>query len=118
MPDLDLAGAQVVVLGRSDIVGNPVAALLRKKHATVTQCHSRTPQEVMINAVCPGSSTPFIVCLYIGRELNKYSSSKTLMLWFRPLGSQNMSKANGSNQAPSLLTSGQTTSPVSLTITF
>lgn len=38
----DLAGANVVVLGRSDIVGTPVCALLRKKDATVTQCHSRT----------------------------------------------------------------------------
>ncbi|WVO21306.1 uncharacterized protein IAS62_002614 [Cryptococcus decagattii] len=37
-----LAGANVVVLGRSDIVGTPVCALLRKKDATVTQCHSRT----------------------------------------------------------------------------
>ncbi|KIY50859.1 FTHFS-domain-containing protein [Fistulina hepatica ATCC 64428] len=37
-----LAGANVVVLGRSDIVGNPVVAMLRHKDATVTQCHSRT----------------------------------------------------------------------------
>jgi methylenetetrahydrofolate dehydrogenase (NADP+)/methenyltetrahydrofolate cyclohydrolase/formyltetrahydrofolate synthetase len=38
----DLKGANVVVLGRSDIVGTPVCALLRKRDATVTQCHSRT----------------------------------------------------------------------------
>lgn len=38
----NLAGSNVVVLGRSDIVGTPVCALLRKKDATVTQCHSRT----------------------------------------------------------------------------
>lgn len=38
----DLEGANVVVLGRSDIVGSPVCALLRKRNATVTQCHSRT----------------------------------------------------------------------------
>ncbi|KIJ69397.1 hypothetical protein HYDPIDRAFT_164944 [Hydnomerulius pinastri MD-312] len=37
-----IAGANAVVLGRSDIVGNPVASLLRNKDATVTQCHSRT----------------------------------------------------------------------------
>ncbi|CCA73924.1 probable MIS1-C1-tetrahydrofolate synthase, mitochondrial [Serendipita indica DSM 11827] len=47
----NLAGSNVVVLGRSDIVGNPVAAMLRKKDATVTQCHSRTPKETMINAL-------------------------------------------------------------------
>jgi methylenetetrahydrofolate dehydrogenase (NADP+)/methenyltetrahydrofolate cyclohydrolase/formyltetrahydrofolate synthetase len=38
----DLSGSNVVVLGRSDIVGTPVCALLRKRDATVTQCHSRT----------------------------------------------------------------------------
>lgn len=38
----DLAGSNVVVLGRSDIVGTPVSALLRKRDATVTQCHSKT----------------------------------------------------------------------------
>lgn len=38
----NLKGANVVVLGRSDIVGTPVVALLRKRDATVTQCHSRT----------------------------------------------------------------------------
>ncbi|EUC62332.1 C-1-tetrahydrofolate synthase [Rhizoctonia solani AG-3 Rhs1AP] len=37
-----VAGAHAVVLGRSDIVGNPVSAMLRKLDATVTQCHSRT----------------------------------------------------------------------------
>lgn len=39
---VNIAGANAVVLGRSDIVGSPVAALLRSKDATVTQCHSRT----------------------------------------------------------------------------
>ncbi|KAI0035773.1 FTHFS-domain-containing protein [Vararia minispora EC-137] len=37
-----LPGARAAVLGRSDIVGSPVAALLRSRDATVTQCHSRT----------------------------------------------------------------------------
>ena len=37
-----LAGAHAVVLGRSSIVGTPMAALLRQAHATVTVCHSRT----------------------------------------------------------------------------
>ncbi|KAJ8695372.1 tetrahydrofolate synthase [Pleurotus ostreatus] len=37
-----LPGAHAVVLGRSDIVGSPVASMLRNKDATVTQCHSRT----------------------------------------------------------------------------
>ena len=37
-----LEGAEAVVLGRSNIVGMPVALLLVKKNATVTICHSRT----------------------------------------------------------------------------
>lgn len=39
---VNVAGKHAVVLGRSDIVGSPVCALLRRKDATVTQCHSRT----------------------------------------------------------------------------
>jgi methylenetetrahydrofolate dehydrogenase (NADP+) / methenyltetrahydrofolate cyclohydrolase / formyltetrahydrofolate synthetase len=39
---ISIAGKHAVVLGRSDIVGSPVCALLRRKDATVTQCHSRT----------------------------------------------------------------------------
>ena len=38
-----LAGKHVVVLGRSNVVGKPLALLLLQKHATVTICHSRTP---------------------------------------------------------------------------
>jgi methylenetetrahydrofolate dehydrogenase (NADP+)/methenyltetrahydrofolate cyclohydrolase len=38
----DLTGAEVVVVGRSLLVGKPVALLLLEQHATVTTCHSRT----------------------------------------------------------------------------
>lgn len=38
----DLAGKEVVVVGRSNIVGKPVALMCLAKHATVTLCHSRT----------------------------------------------------------------------------
>jgi len=37
-----LAGAEAVVVGRSNIVGKPQAMLLLQQHATVTICHSRT----------------------------------------------------------------------------
>jgi methylenetetrahydrofolate dehydrogenase (NADP+)/methenyltetrahydrofolate cyclohydrolase len=40
--DVTLEGAEAVVVGRSDLVGKPVAALLLQRHATVTVCHSRT----------------------------------------------------------------------------
>jgi methylenetetrahydrofolate dehydrogenase (NADP+)/methenyltetrahydrofolate cyclohydrolase len=38
-----LAGRQAVVIGRSNIVGKPLALLLLQKDATVTICHSKTP---------------------------------------------------------------------------
>jgi len=38
----ELKGAEAVVVGRSKLVGKPVAALLLAANATVTQCHSRT----------------------------------------------------------------------------
>jgi methylenetetrahydrofolate dehydrogenase (NADP+) / methenyltetrahydrofolate cyclohydrolase len=37
-----IAGARAVVIGRSDIVGKPMALLLLHRNATVTICHSRT----------------------------------------------------------------------------
>ena len=37
-----IEGARAVVIGRSDIVGKPVAALLLQQNATVTICHSKT----------------------------------------------------------------------------
>ena len=39
---IPIQGARAVVVGRSDIVGKPVAMLLLHNHATVTICHSRT----------------------------------------------------------------------------
>jgi methylenetetrahydrofolate dehydrogenase (NADP+) / methenyltetrahydrofolate cyclohydrolase len=40
--DVTVQGARAVVVGRSSIVGKPVAMLLLQGHATVTICHSRT----------------------------------------------------------------------------
>lgn len=40
---MSLEGKHAVVLGRSNVVGKPLALLLLRKHATVTICHSRTP---------------------------------------------------------------------------
>ncbi len=40
---VEIKGRNAVVVGRSEIVGKPVAFLLLHRHATVTICHSRTP---------------------------------------------------------------------------
>jgi methylenetetrahydrofolate dehydrogenase (NADP+)/methenyltetrahydrofolate cyclohydrolase len=39
---IGLAGAEAVVVGRSRLVGKPLAQLLLARHATVTMCHTRT----------------------------------------------------------------------------
>jgi methylenetetrahydrofolate dehydrogenase (NADP+)/methenyltetrahydrofolate cyclohydrolase len=44
-----LEGAHAVVIGRSNIVGKPVALLLQRRNATVTMCHSRTRE---LRALC------------------------------------------------------------------
>jgi methylenetetrahydrofolate dehydrogenase (NADP+)/methenyltetrahydrofolate cyclohydrolase len=56
-----IAGARAVVVGRSDIVGKPVALLLLHENATVTICHSRTRD---LPAVC---RTGEILVAAIGR---------------------------------------------------
>jgi len=63
-------GARAVVIGRSDIVGKPVALLLMHRHATVTICHSRTVDlagvaanaDILVAAIGrPGFVTPAFV---------------------------------------------------------
>ncbi|MBV8989447.1 MAG: bifunctional methylenetetrahydrofolate dehydrogenase/methenyltetrahydrofolate cyclohydrolase FolD [Solirubrobacterales bacterium] len=47
--EVELEGAEAVVVGRSNLVGKPLAALLLERNATVTVCHSRTHD---LQAVC------------------------------------------------------------------
>src|SRR5437899_2116002 len=46
---IPIAGQRAVIVGRSEIVGKPAAMLLLHEHATVTICHSKTPD---LPAVC------------------------------------------------------------------
>ena len=39
---IDLTGKRVTVVGRSLVIGKPVAMMLMKKNATVTVCHTKT----------------------------------------------------------------------------
>jgi methylenetetrahydrofolate dehydrogenase (NADP+)/methenyltetrahydrofolate cyclohydrolase len=41
--NLPIAGKHAVIIGRSNIVGKPMAMLLLRENATVTICHSKTP---------------------------------------------------------------------------
>jgi methylenetetrahydrofolate dehydrogenase (NADP+)/methenyltetrahydrofolate cyclohydrolase len=58
---IPLAGQNAVVVGRSDIVGKPMAMLLLQENATVTVCHSRTRD---LAGVCRGAD---ILVAAIGR---------------------------------------------------
>jgi methylenetetrahydrofolate dehydrogenase (NADP+)/methenyltetrahydrofolate cyclohydrolase len=48
--NIAIAGQRAVVIGRSDIVGKPMSLLLLHRHATVTICHSRTPELARVAA--------------------------------------------------------------------
>jgi len=58
---IELEGKHAVVVGRSNIVGKPMALLLLRENATVTICHSRTPD---LGAVCREAD---ILCAAVGR---------------------------------------------------
>lgn len=68
--DIPIAGQHAVVVGRSDIVGKPVAMLLLHQNATVTICHSKTRDlpgitrqaDILVAAIGrPGFVTPEMV---------------------------------------------------------
>ena len=60
--EIDLTGKKVTVVGRSMVVGKPLAMMLIAKHATVTICHTRTKnlndecRAADILVVCAGSA--------------------------------------------------------------
>ncbi|HEX5827030.1 MAG TPA: bifunctional 5,10-methylenetetrahydrofolate dehydrogenase/5,10-methenyltetrahydrofolate cyclohydrolase [Candidatus Limnocylindrales bacterium] len=58
---IPIAGRHAVVIGRSNVIGKPAAALLVREHATVTVCHSRTQDLAAI------TRTADIVVVAIGR---------------------------------------------------
>jgi methylenetetrahydrofolate dehydrogenase (NADP+)/methenyltetrahydrofolate cyclohydrolase len=59
--NIDPSGKHAVVVGRSIIVGKPLAMLLLRKNATVTICHSRTPN---LKEECLKAD---ILCVAVGR---------------------------------------------------
>ena len=68
--EIPIRGSHAVILGRSDIVGKPMALMLLQRDATVTICHSRTPDvarvaataDLLVSAIGrPGFVTPDFV---------------------------------------------------------
>lgn len=71
--DIDLDGKDVTIIGRSNIVGKPLADMMMAEGATVTQCHSHTsdvrfhtlPADIVVSAI---GKPKFISRGYIGYE--------------------------------------------------
>jgi methylenetetrahydrofolate dehydrogenase (NADP+)/methenyltetrahydrofolate cyclohydrolase len=88
---VEIAGRHAVVLGRSEIVGKPMAALLLARHATVTTCHSRTRDlaaicreaDLLVAAIGrPAMVTPEFVkpgAVVIDVGVNRVESAETIV---------------------------------------
>lgn len=69
--DIELDGKDVIIVGRSNIVGKPLADMMMAEGATVTQCHSHTsdvrfhtiPADIVVTAI---GSPKFISREYVG----------------------------------------------------
>ena len=93
---IEIKGRRAVVIGRSDIVGKPMALLLLHRHATVTICHSRTQDlpgvartaDLLVAAigraafVTPDFVKPGAVVIDVG--INPVSDEAKVRAWFAP----------------------------------
>lgn len=65
--NVEVAGKEAVVLGRSNIVGMPLAQLLTSMNATVTVCHSRTKNlEAHVQRADIGTPAPLAQLFLVG----------------------------------------------------
>jgi methylenetetrahydrofolate dehydrogenase (NADP+) / methenyltetrahydrofolate cyclohydrolase len=91
-----LQGMRAVVIGRSDIVGKPMAFLLLHRHATVTICHSRTRDlmgvareaDILVAAIGrPAFVTPDFVkpgAIVVDVGINAVTDETLVRSWFPP----------------------------------
>ena len=70
--NIPISGQKVVILGRSNIVGSPLAAMMLNRDATVSVCHTKTPRNIFDNEI----STADIIVSAVGRAnmLSGYDS--------------------------------------------
>lgn len=75
--NIELEGKNVVVVGRSNIVGKPVAQLLLNKNATVTICHSKTKN---LKYICKNADI-LVVAIGKAKYINKeYVNKDSIIL--------------------------------------
>ena len=69
--NIPINGQKIVILGRSNIVGRPMAAMMLNRDATVSVCHSKTPRNIFDDEI----STADIIVSAVGKAnmLSDYS---------------------------------------------
>ena len=69
--NIPIEGRKVVILGRSNIVGRPMTAMMLNRNATVSVCHSKTPENIFDDEI----STADIIISAVGKAnmLSDYS---------------------------------------------
>lgn len=82
--NIDLNGKNVVIVGRSNIVGKPLAQLMINKGATVTVCNSKTDKEVLLNHI--GNADIFVSAIgranYFNQDFCKWILNRDLRKCF------------------------------------
>lgn len=105
--DITVAGTRAVVLGRSNIVGKPIAAMLINASATVTVCHSQTRDlaaitreaDILVAAIGkPGFVTPDMVhpgATLIDVGINRLTGEAELVRYFPPEHPEHSARRQG-----------------------
>lgn len=76
---IEVAGKKVVVIGRSLVIGKPVAMMLLDRNATVTICHSKTNPEDL-EALCKDADIIITATGKIGTVTEKHVSGKQIII--------------------------------------
>ncbi len=76
---IEVAGKKVVVIGRSLVIGKPVAMMLLDKNATVTICHSKTKPEDL-KAACKDADIIITAAGKIGTVTEEHVSGKQVII--------------------------------------
>lgn len=75
---VELEGKSVCVIGRSNIVGRPIARMMEQVGATVTLCHSKTPENVLYEAI---KNADVVVSAVGKRNIVSYNRANIVTCW-------------------------------------
>lgn len=75
--DIDLTGKNVVVVGRGNTVGKPLALMLLERNATVTVCHTKT---INLPAICRNADIIISACGVAGLIASDYVTERSIVI--------------------------------------